>query len=43
MKCPKCNGEMSLIDFCENLRHYVCENCMYDEIFEELKGDDGND
>ena len=40
MKCPKCNGEMSLIDFCESLREYVCEDGLYDEIFEELKDGD---
>lgn len=30
MKCPQCNSEMALIDFCEDIRIYRCPECLYD-------------
>lgn len=37
MKCPKCDGEMSIVDFTEYLYIIQCEDCYYSEAVS--KGD----
>lgn len=39
MKCPKCDGEMNIVDFTEYLYIVQCEDCYYSKAVP--KGDDG--